>query len=426
MFEQLRRSEFVRSVVVLMTGTVLAQLISYLIYPLLTRIYSEEDFGELGMYTRIVGFVAGIATARYELSLPIAKQDLHAFYLYRLSFRIALVVLTASGLIGLGYFLIQPFKPGNFTFLLLTIVSAYVTVWINLGTYWSVRMKAFRRISQQRVVNSLTSNFLRLGFGLLSMGAPGMLLATTLATIASSFVFVKEFFSIRKFYAGYAPAKRMRVLGKQFKQFPTVNLPHVLLDLGIDVVIAFMISQQFGKAEFGFYSHAYAMLRIPLGLFGQSIGQVFFNKCSEMVNKGQSVLSLLLKTYSTLFLISIVPFTLLFFFGEELFAFVFSEKFRESGRLAEIMVPSLMLNFILSPVSSMPLIFGRQRAAFLMGIVMAAGQLVIFGVLPLADPDTFGNITILLWSITGFQVAVFIFNLFMYIRFARKGRVESF
>lgn len=422
MIRQLRQSEFARSVLVLTTGTVLAQLISYLVYPFLTRIYSPEEMGDLGLYMRIVAFVSAIATARYELSLPIAARDQHAFMLYRFSFRIALVILSAMGLMALGYFLASPYEPDALILLIMTIISAYVAVWINLGTHWSIRMKAFKRISQQRVVNAFSTNILRLIFGMFSWGTIGLIFATMIGSLLSGIVFIREFFIIRKFYNDGSSRKRMRVLGRQFSHFPRINLPHALLDMGMDLLVAMLIVYFYGDSVFGSYSHAYAMLRLPLMLIGQSVGQVFYSRCSELANAGESVVPLLIKTYRMLFLIAIVPFTLLFFYGEELFAFVFSEQWRESGQLAEIMAPWLMLNFVLSPVSGLPLVFGRQTDMFIIGIISAAMQLVIYGLLPLIT--TFDIHDLLLITAIS-QILILIAGGWLYLRFAQKGRTKA-
>ena len=73
------KSDFVKSVLTLMTGTAIAQLIAYLVYPVLTRIYSPADIGELGVYTRLVAFIAAFATARYELTLPLQNRIIMHF-----------------------------------------------------------------------------------------------------------------------------------------------------------------------------------------------------------------------------------------------------------------------------------------------------------------------------------------------------------
>lgn len=377
------KSDFVRSVLTLMTGTAIAQLIAYLIYPFLTRIYSTADMGELGVYTRLVAFIAAIATARYEATLPVAKQDNHAFSLYRLSFRISLIVLTAVFLVGLTYFFLKPYNFSNYIFLLVSVLSAYVSVWINLGTNWSVRKKLFKQISVQRMVNSVSVNSLRLIFGVLNWGAFGLIFGTLLGSFLSIFAFVKTFLSNKKSHASTADLRRMRVLAKEYRSYPVVYLPHVLLDLAVDLALAALIVEFYGKGTFGSYSYAYLMLKLPLGLFGQSLGQVFFNKSSEMFHKRQSLYSLTLKTLRTLFFLSIVPFTVLFFFGSELFGFVFGERWTEAGRIAEILAPALMLNFIVSPISSLSLVLSKQKLMFGFGIAVAFFQLFNFGVLPI-------------------------------------------
>lgn len=88
---------------ILMTGTVMAQAIGYLISPILTRIYTPEQMGDLGVYMRAISFLSALASARYELSLPLPKSDSHSYLLYRLSLRIALYTLAGSVLVSLIY-----------------------------------------------------------------------------------------------------------------------------------------------------------------------------------------------------------------------------------------------------------------------------------------------------------------------------------
>lgn len=366
-----------------MTGTAIAQIIAYLIYPVLTRIYSTADMGELGVYTRLVAFIAAFATARYEATLPVAKQDNHAFSLYRLSFRISLIVLSTVFLAGLSYFFLKSYHFSNYVFLLISVLSAYVSVWINLGTNWSVRKKLFRQISIQRMVNSVSVSAFRLLFGVLNWGAFGLIFGTLLGSFLSIFSFIRTFLSNKKSYPSAKDSKRMRVLAKSYKFYPTVYLPHVLLDLGVDLALAALIVEFYGKGVFGSYSYAYLMLKLPLSLFGQSLGQVFFNKSSELVNKKQTVYPLTLKTLRILFYISVVPFTVLFFFGSELFAFVFGERWTEAGKIAEILAPALMLNFIVSPISSLSLVLSKQKLMFGFGLIVAFFQLFNFGIIPL-------------------------------------------
>src|SRR6218665_1405506 len=156
-----KQSDFFKSVLTLMTGTVIAQIIGYAVYPSITRIYSPEEMGELGLFTRFVPFIATFATVRYEFALPLAKQDHHAFGLFRLSLRIAFVCLFSVLIFGMCYAIFQPEQKDYLIFVLMSVGSAYASVWINLGTNWAIRKKEFKLISQQRVINALSVSGLR-------------------------------------------------------------------------------------------------------------------------------------------------------------------------------------------------------------------------------------------------------------------------
>lgn len=419
MIQKLRQSEFLKSVLVLMTASVVSLAINVLISPILTRIYSAEQIGDVNFYTRIVVFISTIATVRYELSLPIAKQQLHAFHLYRLTYRIALVILTSIAIAGLLYALIKPADAYSMWFMLLVIVGAYLSVWINIGTNWYIRTRGFKRISQQRITASVVSNGLKWLFGILGWKTYGLLVSVPIGYLASSVLFMRDFVKQKKVYRSYKAGKRMRVLSKEYRQFPMMSLPHVMIDLGVDLSMASLIIAFYSKADFGLFSHAYGLLKMPIGIVGQSIGQVFTNRFSELMHNRQSVVPLFLKTTRTLFLLSIVPFAVLFFFGEPIFAFVFGKEWATSGAYASIMIPWLMLNFLLSPVSSLPMILGRQKEALIIGIISGAGQLFIFGALPEFSAFFSQSFEHVLWAASGFQSVLLVAVFYVYYRFAR-------
>ena len=309
--KNIKTNTFIKSVSVLMTGTVLAQALTYLITPVLTRIYSTEEMGELGVYLRIVGFVAALATMRYELTLPLPKRDKHAFLLYRLSLKIAFFIILSCTLTAILYLVAKSFELYESLFLLFCFLSVIFVVFINTGTNWAIRVKNFKRISNSRISNSLFSNACRWIFGVMSFGSLGLIAATLIGYVVSSFSFIKEFFKINANKKKQISNKQTYVLAKEYKDFPLINLPHVLVDLGRDLLVAGLIILFFSKSVFGSFSHSYAILRIPLVIVGASIGQVLFSTCSEYLNKGKEIQSILKKTLITLVGLSFIPFLFL-------------------------------------------------------------------------------------------------------------------
>ncbi len=412
------------AVLVLTTGTILAQAIGYLISPILTRIYSTEEMGDMGVYFRAVGFIAALGTMRYEMALPLPKNDSHSFLLYKVSLKIAIYILIACAFLGILFLLSQPFSWLQVGFVAFTIAGSMVMIFINLGTNWAIRKKQFRVISISKMINAFASNGLRWIFGLFGLGSFGLILATFLGFLFSCFSFLKDFKSLNSFYKQHDSPSKTSVLLKEYRQFPLVSLPHVLMDLGRDLLIAALIVYFFSKDIFGSFNHSYTILKLPLVVIGASIGQVFYNRCSEMVNQHQPIYALLRKTLIILFFLSIVPFGIVFFFGEGLFGFVFSEAWSTSGFYSEIMAVWLLFNFVNSPVSSIPMILNRQKEYFFLGLISTVLQLFGFGILPFILGTDRQDFIHILWFVSISQAIYMIFVTWITLYYAKRGVVK--
>jgi O-antigen/teichoic acid export membrane protein len=415
------KNEFIKSVVVLMTGTVIAQVFSVLISPILTRIYTPEEMGDLNIYLRAVGFLSAVATTRYELSLPLPKKEEHAYLLYRLSIRISIYVLLGSCFLFFVYFLFTKFDIKTVNLAVFTLISSVFLVLINLGTNWAIRKKQFKKISTSRMLNSISSNLLRWLFGVMGMGSFGLLIASLVGYVLSSLTFFKEWFKINKVNRSFRSDGKTKVLMNTYREFPAINLPHVMVDLGKDLLLAFFMVFFFSKDVFGWYSHSYAILQMPISIIGISIGQVFFNRAAEIVNNGGSTLGLLKKTIGVLFAISILPFTVLFFFGTPMFSFVFGREWAQAGHFSEIMSIWFFMNFLNSVISTLPTILHRQKQFLYLGILSAAIQLFCFGALPILIGRTDQDFIQILWIVSIAQSVFFCFVLLAMFSFAKAG-----
>jgi len=425
MFKKINlKSEFVKNIAVLMSGTVMAQFLGYIFSPIITRIYSPEEGAELGLFIRIVAIIAAFATMRYELALPIIKNDSHSFRLYRLALRMALIVVGIAALAVLIPFGMS-IKIDAKIFYLLIPIGVLFTAINNLGTYWAIKNKIFETISYTRVTNSLVASLSKIGLGWLGFGSAGLIIGMVAGAVVSTFWFVRNFFRAKKEHNVSSNSPRNYLLAKEYKEFPKVNLPHVLMDLSRDLLVAILLLQIFSKEDFGLYDLSFRMLRMPLILVGVALGQVFFQKCAEKINNNEDVLPIMKQAVKTLVLLSIVPFTILFFFAEDIFAFVFGESWRGAGVYAEIMTPWFMLNFISSPITSLPVILRRQASFF---------KLAIFGsslmILSIVIPYYFfkSNVQTTLWvlSLTMSVYLVFlIFKVFSYAKSANNKLAKN-
>ena len=71
----LPKSTYAKNVLTLMTGTGLAQAIPIAISPILTRIYTPEEFGVFALYMAIASILTVLVTGRYEMAILLPKKD---------------------------------------------------------------------------------------------------------------------------------------------------------------------------------------------------------------------------------------------------------------------------------------------------------------------------------------------------------------
>lgn len=412
-------NDFSKSVTTLVTGTVLSQLIVFALSPIISRLYTPEETANFSIYTRIILFVATLATARFESALALPKRNEHAFSLYRLIVQLVIISFFASILLSVIYVSLGIGKSSeSFIYLMVPFGFAPLCM-MNIGNGWAMRLGQFKEISRLRMLNSLSMNFSNVLFGWLGLGYKGLILAYIIGVSLPGAWFTRKYHLLKLKYNDFAFRKRKRIIGKTYIDFPKVNLPHALMDITRELLIVFFILLFFNKNVLGSYDFSFKMLKLPLTVIGGAIGQVYFQKIAEKKNKDESLFEITILTMRNLFLISIIPFSVLFIWGEELFSFVFGKEWALAGKYSEMMAPWLMINLIVSPVSQLPVVLGKLRAFFWVGLT---GSLLLIGFL--SSPYFFHDLNFnqLLYYINWTQ---FIFLIFVMIWFVRLSKNQS-
>ena len=69
------KSSGVRNFAKLFSASVVAQVIGLLVYPILSRMYSPEDFGLLNLFLSIGGVITLLSTAEYYNAIVLPKEE---------------------------------------------------------------------------------------------------------------------------------------------------------------------------------------------------------------------------------------------------------------------------------------------------------------------------------------------------------------
>ena len=376
-----------RQVMTLVTGTGLAQLIPLAVSPLLTRLYTPHDFGVFALYASLLAVLAVLGSARYELALMLPKDDTDALALVALAMAI---VLAASAVVLAAVLLFQADlarwldSPAVAPWLLLVPVSMLLTGLVNTLTVWANRTSSYRQISISRVLQSASAAAVAvaLGWGL-SRGSEagvglvlGAVVGQALAGASLAWPFWRRW-GARLQGVGWQP---MRAQALRFREFPAVNMPHALLDALQGSGVVALIAVLFGPTLLGFHALAQRVVRTPMATLGSAVAQVFQKRAADALHAGGDTRRLVDAVLRRLGAAAVAVLPLLWF-APELFAFVFGAAWREAGVYAQILTPWLLLNFMLSPLSQLPLLLGRQARALAYGV---AYQLAMVGPLAVA------------------------------------------
>jgi O-antigen/teichoic acid export membrane protein len=117
---------------------------------------------------------------------------------------------------------------------------------------------------------------------------------------------------------------------------------------------------------------------MPLSLIGNSIGQVFFQQATKEKQITGKIINTFNTTAKKLIIIGIPFFLTVFFVINDLFTFVFGEKWQIAGTYAQIMIPLFFIRFIVATVSAVDTIMERQNIYLLFNIILLTiGLLVI-------------------------------------------------
>ena len=398
-----------------MTGTTIAQAIPIAISPILTRIYTPDDFGVLAIFMAITAITGAISNTKYEQAIVLPKEEndavnvlaLGVFIAISLSLFLLLIILLFDTQIVL---LIGNEKIKKWLYLV-PISTLFLGIFNSLNFY-NIRHKKFKNIAVSQVTKSSALGLIQVGIGLLSNSPFGLILGQIMSYFSGNFILFKTL-KEKKDYKAVINKQKIKSLAKKYKKFPTFSMPAIFLNsLNLNMV-SFLISSIFSITTLGFYALTQRIIGIPSRVIGNSLSQVYFQKATEEYNKTGHTNHIFVKTVKKLVLIGLPIFIILFFIAEPIFAFVFGEEWLIAGTYAKILVPLAFVRFISGSLSMTISIHQKQEIGMFINILLLVTTILIFYIAKIKHLD-FELILIYLSLILSVEYLFFLF-LYYYI-----------
>ena len=373
------KSEFSKNSISLMTGTAISQAIPAALSPILTRIYTPEEYGLIAVFLSVAGIFATMATAKYEISIIMPKSDKDAINIMALSFIITILV-TIFSLLMVHFFNkdIVDFleKPEISAWLYFIPFSVFISGITQSLMMWSTRKKRFKRISKNMILGTSVSSSANLSFGLYGFGALGLIYAMFLGQIASIIHLSSRSFRNDSNLFKYINKKSMIKNMKKYKKMPLFMLPNNLIDTVRIAGLNILVIQFFTTAILGQLTLAFKVIRVPMTLIYASLIQVFMQKLA--VSKKEDYYELLSKFIGKTVLIGIPLYTFMYFTSPPAFAFVFGEQWRFAGEVGSILSIWMFFHIMTNPAGYYLMFVNKQEVMVIFSIIYFAVLFIIF------------------------------------------------
>ena len=358
----MRRSPIVKEMGTLLSGNVLAQVISLVAYFALTRIFSTEDYGLYSIFYSYIEVLIILSTCKYELAIVAVDSDREANAMARFTLRLNTIVSMAILTIALVLWLTGTL-PGNFEQLgwivLLIPPMVFLCGTSRVYSFLFNRAHRYGTMAASETFNAASGALIKIGLGLLGVLQAGLPIGTVAGRAIGNMVYRLKMKRMEQISRSeqWAVARRNRnyplyVATKDFVNSFSSNLPFLWLALYFD------------RADVGLFALALTFTFRPANILNVAFEQVLYARTAEGVRQRQSISRMIKRFLLVLNAVAIPLFVLAWFVADPVFAFCFGGRWEGCGVYVRALLPWVFLMLSTHSLMFISNVFGTQRIEF--------------------------------------------------------------
>lgn len=382
------RVDFVRSAGILVIGTAAAQFLTALTLPILTRLYTPDDFSILAAYTAILAMITVVACLRFEMAIPLPEDDVEAANL------LATALLLASGTALASVILIAVWGDALFDLKGLSQMRPYrwilpLGIWCG-GNYlalqfWTTRKKHFPLLARTRLTQVGSGLATQLTLGFAGAGPIGLLLGQTLMGGAGVLSLLH-----RTMREDVAVLRRISVRGMlqiswRYRNLPKFSTIEALANDAVTQLPILLIAALAIGPEAGFVLLAMRAVGMPVTMIGGAVKQVFLSRATEEMRR-ERLADFTTDVLGGLARVGVAPLVFGAIIAPAAFSLLFGDEWRRAGVLVSWMAPWFIFRLLSSPVAAVMHVRMMQRSMLTLmlgGVALSlAGTLSTYAIAP--------------------------------------------
>ncbi len=366
---------FSRALAIVAGGTLTAQIINVVAIPILTRLYSSEEYGVLAVYTSLTTFAAVVSSLSYKHAINLPDDQATGAHVTVVALLAVLLTTAASALVIalVGTQLLAWTHAGSLGALLWLVPVGI----LGFGCYevlaqWAARSKMFGVIARTGLRRSAVQVGTQVAGGAAGVGVAGLVFGQFLGQWSGGLQLAAAF---RKRHATDLASltwRRLLELVVRYRRFPLLATPAQAVNAVDSTITPLLLAYYFGASVAGLFALSHRALALPFFVVAYSAHTVFLPLAAEAARRGE-LAETTARAHRTLLTIGLPMFAVMLPSAPPLFAVVFGDEWRLAGVFVSWLVVRTCFTVTVHPIASLVFVLERQHVT----IIFSSLQLVI-------------------------------------------------
>lgn len=403
----------------LVSGNVLAQVITLAAYFVLTRIYTPDDYGLFNIFYSYMEVLIIFSTCKYELAIVVADDEHEASAVARFALRLNALVSILLLTVALALWLSDAL-PGNFAQLgwmvLLIPPMVFFSGTSRVYSFLYNRFHRYAQIAFSDNVNAGSGAVIKVMLGLLGFSASGLPVGTVLGKAISNLSYRLR---LHSFHLPVPTAEERKKAASKYRNFPCFVATKDLVNTFSSNLPFLWAALYFNRAEVGLFGLALTFTLQPVNILSAAFERVLYARTTEAVRHRLPAMRMLSR-FLMLLLAAALPLCILaWFLAEPVFVFCFGDRWQGCGVFVQALLPLALVGLCSTSLMFVPNVFSSQRIEFLFFLV-----LMVLRVVAIAVGIRVGDflLAIILYAIAGtlIQASLLVWYLWQMRRYERS------
>lgn len=361
-----RDSRLIKEAATLVSGNVLAQVITLAAYFVLTRIYTPDDYGLFNIFYSYIEVLIIFSTCKYELAVVVADDEREAAAVSRFALRMNLWV--SVGLLSVALLLwLTGLLPGNMAQLgWMVLLIPPMVFFCGTSRVYSFLYNRFHRYATIAVsdnVNAGSGALLKVVLGLLGLSQSGLPIGTVLGQAAANINYRLKLKSILNPELR-TPNSELRAAARKHRNFPYFVATKDFINTFGSNLPFLWAALFFERAEVGLFGLALTFTMQPTNILSVAFERVLYARTAETVRDRQPLMHLIRRFLLPLVAVALPICVLAGFVAEPLFVFLFGDRWEGCGVFVQVLLPLALATLCCNSLMFIPNVFSSQRIEF--------------------------------------------------------------